>query len=124
MKATAGDQCSTSAKKAAGEQAEDGAAAACCMLQQKNKDKPRVFLLASPKTKPPSCPLPKPQPRPGSTPTTGDDASRNSLPMFFFSFLSQDKTRGETKMNRSSFIFWLEIKMKFVHSKNKIVRKK
>jgi len=27
-------------------------------------------------------------------------------------------------MNRFSFIFWLEIKMKFVHSKNKIVRKK
>jgi hypothetical protein len=124
MKATAGDQCSTSAKKAAGEQAEDGAAAACCMLQQKNERQTSGVFVGKSKDK--ASLLPPPQTT--TPPRLNPNHRRRCVPEFpphvFFSFLSQDKTRGETKMNRSSFIFWLEIKMKFVHSKNKIVRKK
>jgi hypothetical protein len=67
------------------------------MLQQKTKDKPRVFLCRQVQG-------PRLNPSPPPSPTTGDDASRNSLPMFFF--FEQDK-ESETKMSR--FLFFLEI---------------
>jgi hypothetical protein len=75
-----------------------GGRGGCCMLNAATKNERQTSGCFCRQVQGPRL-----NPSPPS-PTTGDDASRNSLPMFFF--FEQDK-ESETKMSR--FLFFLEI---------------
>jgi hypothetical protein len=105
MKATAGDQCSTSAKKAAGEQAEDGAAAACCMLQQKNERQTSGVFVGKSKDK--ASLLPPPQTT--TPPRLNPNHRRGCVPEFpphvFFLFFEPRQNEGRNENEPFLFYF-------------------